>query len=148
MKSLLVLPAALLLLFAVSCSDNGKGGKVSITLQEWSVTEDKTSLEEGPIEFTINDKGQRSHEFQVVRTDIAADALPAKADGSFDSSAPGVDVKQKVDAIDSGGKTGRTYTLSPGKYVFICNRVETINGTKTSHFGQGMRVAFEVTAKK
>jgi hypothetical protein len=144
----LLLPAALLLLLAVACGDEGEGGEVEATLDEWSITLDEASLEEGSIDVTVENEGEREHELVIVSTEIAIDELPTKDDGSFDEDAPGVDVKEEIEDIEDGERTGRTYSFDPGTYVFLCNIVEDIDGTETSHFAQGMRVAFEVTEKE
>lgn len=149
MRLLLVLSAALLLLFAIACGgDDGEGGDVDVTLDDWSVVVEQDSVEEGPINFNVDNQGERTHEFVIVRTDIAADELPAKDDGSLDEDAPGVDVKEEIEDIGDGDDTSRTYTMDPGKYVFLCNIFEDIDGTETSHFAKGMFAEFEITAKE
>ena len=148
MRLFLVLPAALLLLLAFACGDEGEGGEVEATLDEWSIVLDKESVEEGAIEITVDNQGEQEHELVIVSTDIAVGELPTKDDGSFDEDAPGVDVKEEIEDVEEGDRTGRTYSFDPGKYVFLCNIVEDIDGTETSHFAQGMFVAFEVTEKE
>ncbi|MEX0683007.1 MAG: hypothetical protein WD904_10115 [Dehalococcoidia bacterium] len=145
MRFLVPLAAISLVLLAAACGDEGEGGDVDVTLQEWSVETNKESLPEGPINLTIKNDGAREHELVIVRTDVAVDDLPTKDDGSFDEDAGGVDVEQEIEEIEDGEETGRTYTLDPGSYVLLCNIVENIDGTETSHFEQGMRTAFTIT---
>lgn len=145
MKFFLVLSATLATLLMVGCSDTGGGGKLNVTLDEWSITLDKTSLPEGPIEFTIKNDGEKQHEFIILRTDIAPGELPTNDDGSADLDAPDLDELQTVDELDDGDETGRTYTLDAGKYVFIDNTVVEENGEKVSYYDQGMRVGFTIT---
>lgn len=145
MKLFLVLCAALAALLATGCSDTSGGGQLNVTLDEWKITLDKTSLPEGPIEFTIKNDGEKQHEFIILRTDIAPGELPTNDDGSADVNAPDVDELHTVEEIDDGDETGRTYTLDAGKYVFIDNTVEEENGAKVSHYDQGMRVGFTIT---
>jgi hypothetical protein len=144
-KLFLVLSAALATLLMIGCSDTNGGGQLRVTLDEWSITLDKTSLPEGPIEFTIKNDGQEQHEFVILRTDIAPDELPTNDDGSADLDAPDVDELHTVDELDDGDETGRTYTLDAGNYVFIDNTVEDKDGEKTSYYDQGMRVGFTIT---
>lgn len=145
----LVLPAAtaVLALFA-ACGSEGEGGEVDVTVTEWSVETNKESLPEGPIDFTIQNDGEREHELLIVRTDIAIDELPAKDDGSFDEDAAGVDVKEEIEDIEDGDETGRSYTLDPGAYILLCNIVEDIDDVETSHFEQGMATEFTITEDK
>jgi hypothetical protein len=138
---LLALAAALL----AACGDTGEGGEVNVTLREWAIETDKDSLPEGPVELTIENDGEEDHELVIVKTDIPPEDLPILDDGSFDEDAPDVDVEQEVEDVESGDRTGRTYELDPGAYVFLCNLVEDIEGTETSHFDRGMRAAFTVT---
>lgn len=147
MKSLLPLFALIAGSFALlaACGDSGTGGELDVKLDEWSITVDKETLPKGPIEFTIKNDGERKHEFLIVKTDIAPDDLPTNDDGSFDQDAPDVDVVREVEDLEDGDKTGRTYDLDAGEYAFICNRVEEIDGTETSHYAQGMRAGFTVT---
>lgn len=145
MRLLLVLSAVAAALALSACGDSGEGGEVKVTLSEWGITTDKESLPEGPIELTIENIGEREHELVIVSTDVPADDLPTKEDGSFDEDGADVDVKHEVEEIGDGDRTGRTYQLDPGKYVFLCNIVEDIDGEEVSHFASGMAVAFKVT---
>lgn len=135
--------AAIILLSG--CSDTSGGGNLNVTLNEWSITLDKPSLPEGAIEFTIKNDGKEDHDFVILRTDIPEGELPTKSDGSVDTGAADVHKERSVDDINDGDKTSRTYTLDAGNYVFIDNRVETIDGQKVSYYQKGMRVGFVVT---
>ncbi|MEO6198226.1 MAG: hypothetical protein ABIP58_09015 [Dehalococcoidia bacterium] len=145
---LLILPAlALTALFLVACGDSGEGGKIEVTLTEWEISIDKDSVPRGPIEFTIKNDGDETHEFVVIKTDIAADELETTDDGSVDEDAPDIDVKQEVEDIESGDKTGRTYELDAGSYVLICNIVDEEDGETESHYENGMRQGLAVEEK-
>jgi hypothetical protein len=137
-----------LVIFLVACGDEGEGGDLEVTLSEFSVEIDEESLEEGPITFDIDNQGEREHELLIVRTDVAADELPVNDDGSVDEDAGGVDVQQEIEEIESGDDTSRDYTLSPGAYVLLCNIVEEIDGTQTSHYAEGMHTEFTVTEQE
>ena len=142
----LVLPAALIIgALIAACGSTGEGGDLEITLTEWSVETDVDTLPEGAITFDITNDGEREHELLIVRTDIPAADLPANEDGSFDEDAGGVDVEREIEDIESGDEASRSYTLDPGSYVLLCNIVEEIDGTETSHFAEGMWAPFAVT---
>lgn len=146
MKLFLAFCAALAALLTLACSDSkGEGGEVTVTLNEWSITVDKDSLPEGPIEFNIRNEGERQHDLVLLRTEIAADDLPTNDDGSADLDAPDVEEVQSVDDIEDGDDTSRTYTLDAGSYVLIDNRVEEIDGEEVAFYDQGMRVGFTLT---
>jgi hypothetical protein len=142
----LLFAIVILLTFALAaCSSDEEGGEVQVTLTEWSVTADKESVPEGPIDFDIKNDGEREHEFLLIRTDTPADELPTNDDGSVDEDGPDVDVAEDLDDIEDGEDTSRTWDLDPGLYVMVCNIVEDIDGEETSHFAEGMRAELEVT---
>jgi len=143
---ILVLPAALLLVILLAaCGSTGEGGDLDVTLDEYSVVTDVNTLPEGPIKLDIKNDGSIEHELLIVRSDIPGAELPTKDDGSFDDDAGGVDVKHDIDELEAGDETSRSYSLDPGNYVLLCNIVEDIDGTETSHYAQGMWTEFTVT---
>jgi hypothetical protein len=145
-KLFLVLSGAIGAMLLAGCSsDSEGGGELTVTLNEWSITLDKASLPEGPIEFIIKNEGEREHEFIIVRTDIGPEDLPKNNDGSADLDAPDVEEIHTVDEIEDGDETGRTYTLDAGKYVFIDNTVEERDGVILPYYEMGMHVAFTLT---
>jgi hypothetical protein len=146
-KRLLAAGLAGAALLTLGCSDTSGGGELFVTLNEWSISLDKASLPEGPIEFTIKNDGKQEHDLVILRTEIAADELPTKSDGSADLGAPDVNEVHTVEDIGDGDKTGRTYDLGAGKYVFIDNRVEKVDGEEVAFYEKGMRAEFTVTAK-
>ena len=147
MRLLLVLPAVLAIGAFTACGDTGEGGSVDITLRDdqtpWSIETDVDSLPKGPIEFTVENTGSIEHEVLIIETDIAPDKLPTKDDGSIDEDAPDVDVKYKIEKIGDGEKTGRTYELDAGSWVFACNIVKD----GKAHYQQGMRTSFTIEDK-
>ena len=146
---ILVLPAALLLVILLAaCGSTGEGGDLVVTLDEYSVVTDVDTLPEGPIKLDIKNAGDREHELLIVDSDIPGAELPTKDDGSFDDDASGVDVKHDIDDLEAGDETSRSYSLDPGSYVLLCNIVEDIEGTETSHYAEGMWIEFTVTAEE
>jgi len=135
-----LLAATLITLSA--CGDSGEGGEVDITLKEWSLEPSVVTLPDGAIIFnTKNDGPDEDHELVIIKTDFAADELPTK-------DASGLNVEGTVREVEPGDENSGSYTLDPGKYVLICNRVNEIDGQKTAHYAQGMRAAFTVTASE
>ncbi|HUF52527.1 MAG TPA: hypothetical protein VMR52_01985 [Dehalococcoidia bacterium] len=145
MRFLALLAAPVIILLLAACGDEGEGGDVDVTLTEYSIEIDPTSLEEGPITFDVTNDGEREHEILIVRTDISPAELPTNDDGSFDEDASGVNVQQRIEDIDDGENTSRVYSLSPGTYILLDNIVTDVDGTETSFFAEGMWVEFTVT---
>ena len=139
-----ILAAAVLTLSA--CGDEGEGGEVDVVLKEWAVEPTLNTLPDGPITFNTKNEGpDEDHELVIIMTDFAADELPTKDDGSVDEGANGIDVKGTVREVEPGDENSGSYTLDPGKYVLICNRVSDVDGQDTAHYAQGMYTPFTVT---
>ncbi len=109
--------------------------QVRILLTEWGALADPSSVPEGPVDFTVVNDGAVVHNFRIVATDLAPDALPV--DG------PVMD-ESRVDVV--GGFTGAlvggderfvSADLPPGNYVLLCN--------VPTHYSLGMVTSFEVT---
>jgi uncharacterized cupredoxin-like copper-binding protein len=160
---LLLIPAALLLVTAAACGDDdddddgnggattapdgdGEGTDVAVTLQEFNVIPNPTSAAAGTVNFNIqNDGPDDPHEFVVIKTDLAADALPTAEDGSVDEEGEGIEVVDEVEDLEVGGTETLTVDLEAGAYVLICNITEEeADGTIESHYQEGMHVGFTV----
>ncbi len=120
------------------------GGSVKVTLTEWAVVTDKASVPAGKVSFVVTNSGtQFKHEFVVIKSDLAPADLPA-VDGKVDEKGAGINFIGEVKELEIGGTGTESFDLTAGKYVLICNIVETGSGHE-SHYTQGMRVAFTVT---
>lgn len=137
----------------VSCSSDSSsaagstgsaGGGIAVTLQEFSIVPATASTAAGMVTFDVSNTGpDETHEFVVVKTDLAADALPTKADGSVNEEGADLSPVDEVEDVTVGTSTSLTVDLAPGNYVFICNILNEDTGA--AHYHEGMRVAFIVT---
>jgi len=167
----LVIATAALMMGAVACSSSKKssnatpttssaqtptagaqtptGGtaqsEVTVTLVEYKVVPDVTSVPAGSVTFNAKNIGGAEHALHVFKTDLAPEALPTKADGSVDEEAAGVEMIDHVTGIQPQQAKSLTVKLQPGNYVLICNVVQTANGQTTSHYAKGMHAAFTIT---
>lgn len=118
---------------------------VNVTLKEWSVTLDAPSAAAGLVKFKVrNDGPSDTHEFVVVKTDLAPDALPVDANGMVDENGAGIEIIGEIEDIPVRTDTHlKAFDLAPGNYVLICNIYDA--GEKEAHYHKGMRVAFTVT---
>lgn len=135
--------AAFVALLLGACADGGNGTaagggptEVGIRLQEWAVVPARASAPAGEISFRIENLGQETHEFVVIRTDLSALDLPTEDNGSLSEAGEGLEVVDEVEGIPSSEISELTVSLEAGHYVLVCN-IE-------SHFVQGMSVDFEV----
>ena len=52
-----------------------EGKAVSVELGEWFVKADRSSDASGAVTFTVSNKGGKDHEFVIIQTNLAPDAL-------------------------------------------------------------------------
>lgn len=108
---------------------------ISAEVSEWEIKLDGTVGTADALTFTIKNTGEDTHEFVVVKTDLAADKLPVVDDKVSEDAVEAVD---EVEDIQPGStETLSLSGLAPGKYVVICNLL--------GHYGKGMRT--EITIK-
>ncbi len=127
---------------------------LSVNLAEWSITPASDSASAGKVTFDVKNTGKDVHEFVVIKTDLDPGKLPLKSDGSVDEDK--LKGEGEVEDVAAGGSKELGLTLTPGKYVFICNRVETAGDMShmmdmkvdmhgiAQHYKLGMRTAFTV----
>lgn len=109
------------------------GTVVEVSLQEFTVTLAVDTVGADGVTFRVANDGAVLHNFRIIRTDAAADALPLSG-VIVDEGA--VDVVGRIDDLFGGDTRDATVTLTPGNYVLICN----IPG----HYQLGMTTALTV----
>jgi uncharacterized cupredoxin-like copper-binding protein len=130
---------SLALCLAVACSSTAKqdanaGPGTGATLKDFSIALEAVSAPAGSTTFDIANDGPSTHEFEVIRTDLAVDALPvSSAQVNVDS----LNLIDEVEGTAPGTLTHLTVDLTPGNYVLICN--------VAGHYQAGMRIAFTAT---
>ncbi|NUO54174.1 MAG: hypothetical protein HOV80_35450 [Polyangiaceae bacterium] len=126
-------------------NNNVSGQAVEVTEQEFMIMLNRASVSPGTVTFQVTNAGTEKHEFLVIRTDFAPDALPTEANGSYMENGPGTEIIKTIEDIEPGQTENLTVDLAAGAYVLICNRVETeSNGEVVSHYAHGMRTGFQV----
>ena len=120
--------------------DNGPPpGDVStsldVVLDEFSVSASLDSAGAGTVTFGLVNDGTMLHNFRVIATDLAADALPVIED-EFIVDEGAVDVLAASADLDVGGSEDVSVELEAGSYVLICN--------VPGHYTSGMFTAFTV----
>ncbi len=129
---------ALLLLTACShAAPAANGAPVNVALHDFKIDSATPVSSDRNVVFHVHNLAPATHEFVVVRTDLAPDQLAIGTDGlSVD--------EDKLHPVGEIGEveTGTTETLAlhlaPGRYVFFCN----LDG----HYLGGMHGVLEVTA--
>jgi|SRR5262245_35328541 len=142
-KRISVAAVALAFLGAMACSSDsstttssagGDSGGVSATVKDFSIDLASSSAPAGSVSFDISNEGPSTHEFVVIKTDDAPDALPVK-DGTVEEDK--VDVVDEAEDIAPSTTANLTTDLEAGSYVIICN--------VTGHYEAGMHTAFTVS---
>jgi uncharacterized cupredoxin-like copper-binding protein len=119
-------------------------GAVDVTLQEFEVGPDPDSTSAGEVTFTVTNTGPNDvHEFVVVKTDLAPDALPTDSTGAVDENGAGIEPVDEIEDIAVDSTESLTVNLEAGSYVLMCNIYD--KAEKEAHYQMGMRTAFSVT---
>ena len=111
-------------------------GTIDASVQEWHIDLASNTVPAGEVKFSIDNKGDETHEFVVVKTDLAEDALPV-VDDQIPEDSDQLTAIDEVEDIESGS-TGNelTVNLEPGHYVIFCNLL--------AHYGKGMHATLTV----
>jgi uncharacterized cupredoxin-like copper-binding protein len=106
---------------------------VNVTVAEWAVTPNTSSVSAGDVTFLAFNKGGTAHELEVIRSDEEPHLLPVE--GRI-VPAFAVDLVGEIEAFPAGEAEQATFHLTAGNYVLICNL--------PSHYLAGMRSGFTV----
>lgn len=114
------------------------GHTVNVTLDEYKVQVDSTSIGASKVTFQIANKGKVKHEFVILRTDIysSPSALPTAGD-KVQEDATGIEHVDEIDGLAAGEEKDLTVDLKPGTYLLICNY--------PGHVHDGMLAVLKVT---
>lgn len=133
----LLVAVTVLVLAALSLSACGSNA-ISVTLANHKITPSVTSAKAGDITFNIkNGSTDLIHEVIVVKTDLAADKLPLRADGSGRVDEAKVDVRGAKEDIPPGKSEDLVVNLAAGRYILLCN--------VDDHYSKKMYIEFTVT---
>lgn len=114
---------------------SSEASTVDVGLTEFTVSPSPESTAAGSVTFNLSNDGVTPHNLRVIRTDLAADALPVD-EAAFAVDEAQVDVVASSEDIDTGATGELAADLEAGSYVLICN--------VASHYESGMAVAFTV----
>ncbi|TFH36398.1 MAG: hypothetical protein E4G99_05060 [Anaerolineales bacterium] len=125
----------IVVLFLAACGGQQAASvptEVHVTLREFTVEMDKTSIPAGPVTFIIENAGGLEHE--LVLEKAGDNDVPFEADG----------VESEAEAIAPGSSASFDWTIDePGQYQLACH----VDQDGVDHFGLGMLLTFTVTEK-
>ncbi|MCH7578502.1 MAG: hypothetical protein IH822_12070 [Chloroflexi bacterium] len=116
-----------------AAGDTPAATTVDVGLEEFAVNPAQDIADAGTLTFSVSNDGAIPHNFLVIRTDLASDALPT-ADAQVDEGQ--VDVVAFIPEYGAGDTEDVSVDLEPGSYVLICN--------VAGHYDSGMRAGFTV----
>jgi uncharacterized cupredoxin-like copper-binding protein len=127
----------------VGCSSNDTsseaqgegGGDVAVTLNDYAIHPEPTTVSAGDVTFHVENAGATKHEMVVIRTDIDPDTIKVE-DHEIDEEATGMTPLGEVEDVQPGTSTDLALTLETGRYIFVCNLPK--------HFERGMVTTFTV----
>jgi uncharacterized cupredoxin-like copper-binding protein len=105
--------------------------RLSVAMSDFKFAPTNSTAGAGKLKVTATNAGRQQHEFVLLRTDKAPGGIPVKGGKASESSSVG-----EISEQEPGKHATHTFTLKPGKYVFICN----VDG----HYKLGMRGALVV----
>ena len=125
-------------------SDAPAGSTLTVSLKEWSVQVSAQQVKPGKVTFEVSNDGTMPHDFVVIKNDLPPNELPVDADGRVIESK--VNTLGRVNAFPAGSKQTLTLDLTPGKYLLICNVVDTSGSSPVSHYATGMVASLLVSS--
>lgn len=112
--------AVLVLVGGCSPAPAPTGTVVHVTEKDFAIEAPAAIPSGGDVTFSVTNDGPATHEFVVVRSDLAPDQLPIASDGlSVDEDAL-TDVGE-INQVNYGSTETVHISLPPGTYVFFCN---------------------------
>lgn len=116
---------------------------LNVTLAEFSITPEESTVAAGPVYFLANNQGNEPHELVVIRSDAAPSDLPVDEDGRVPEDE--ISMVGEIEPFAAGTDASIVFDLQPGNYLLICNIVEEeANGDLESHYQEGMAAALTV----
>ena len=109
--------------------------RLDVVMIEFDITPSIATVPAGRVTFDIKNRGQIAHDFYVIKTDLAPDALPYDS-AAYQARLSGLNVVKYQPPITAGTSAQVTVDLSSGRYVLICNIV--------GHYQAGSSTAFTV----
>ena len=120
---------------AATAAPAGPASTVTVTLKDMAITLSTPSVSSGKVTFNVTNAGTTIHEFVVLQTSIAQNALTANV------ASPGTVIEPgflgQVTNLAPQATGSLTLTLGAGSYVLICN--------EPAHYSAlGMHTGFSV----
>lgn len=121
----------------VSASAPPSPPPVAVTVKDFSIAMERSTVGSGFVTFVITNEGPSTHEFVLFLTDMAADKLPLE-NGEVNEESSDLELEGEAEGIVPGPTTSILRpNLPPGHYAVICN--------VPGHYLAGMHTELTVT---
>ena len=129
----------------VGGTDSEHDAEVHVTLSEWAIELDETSVAAGNVKFEAKNDGEEPHELVIIKGAKPGDLTSAISDKGLDEEAlpEGAEVLGEIEGFDSGRECAGTFELAADDYTLVCNIVE--EHEDHVHVQRGMITPFTVT---
>jgi uncharacterized cupredoxin-like copper-binding protein len=134
---------------SASATESLPEGTVSVQLDEFTIAVNPAMVPRGDVTFDVENVGDYSHEFKVVKLLPGTTRLPTEINGSVREDADGIMIVGEIPEkeLRAGDASRLKVDFAPGHYILICNIViegGTVGPTE-SHYRMGMSAEFLVT---
>ena len=120
-----------------SSGPGGGGSSVDATESDYKIDVSSMTTAPGGVTFHVTNSAGQVHEFVVIKTDLAADALPYDEDSAeVDEDSSELTVVDEVEDLEGGSSADLDVQLEAGHYALICN--------VPGHYQLGMHTDFTV----
>jgi uncharacterized cupredoxin-like copper-binding protein len=120
---------------ALAHAGGSPNGVVQVTIGEYVVALDPSSIHARTVTFVVTNTGLKSHEFVVLRSRVNAAHLPVDGNEVKEDSSAARNVGE-IGKIAPGATKRLSLRLKPGLYVAICNY--------PGHFHHGMHANLRI----
>jgi len=102
---------------SASAATEVSGGRATVRMSDFRFEPKALSAPAGKLRVTAKNAGKAPHEFVVIKTDKAPNALPTKSNGQASEAGAIGEIEEQA----PGKSATHSFSLKSGKYVYICN---------------------------
>ena len=119
-------------------TDAKRDSEVHVTLDEWSITVDETTVKAGNVELHTTNAGKEPHELVVIEGAKPSELTIGDKGLDEDALPEGAKVLGEIEPFKGDGTVcAGTFHLAADDYTLLCNIVES-SGMKHAHAKEGM----------
>jgi uncharacterized cupredoxin-like copper-binding protein len=102
---------------SASAATQVSDGRATIAMSDFRFQPKALRASAGKLRVTANNTGKAPHEFVVIKTEKAPDALPTNSKGEASEAGAVGEIGEQ----QPGQSASHSFSLKPGTYVYICN---------------------------